>query len=161
MKKVISIIILLLNIQVIISQDKLAGTYSNQIGEKIILKSDNTFEYSWGFSLSSSWNIGTWKIGNKNEILLEIIEIKDTVIIDNKILLVLSNDKISNQITHQESIISSIAGGGQSRSLPPKKLLVRRNKLYSFSQDDEILDEKVQSMLNGNIMAKPWFEKVE
>ena len=140
-------------------QDKLVGTYINEIGEKIILKSDNTFEFYWNFDLAASWNVGRWKIENKNEILLEIIEVKDTVIIDNKILLVLSDDKISNQITQQESVISSIASGGQSRSLPPKRLLVKRNKLYTFSKDDEILDEKVQSILDGNLMVKPWFEK--
>lgn len=161
MNRLSTLIFLLLNFQVIFSQDELAGSYSNQIGEKIILKSDNTFEYYWNFDLSASWNIGNWKIDNKNEILLEIIEVKDTIIMKNEVRLVLSSDKISNRITSLEDISNSLSSGGQSRSLPPKRLLVKRNKLYTFSKDDEIRDEKVQSILDGNLMVKPWFEKTD
>lgn len=61
---------------------------------------------------------------------LKINEIKDTLRTQNKIELVLSIDRKSNEITNIEKVMSLISGGGQSRHLPPKKLLLDNQKLF-------------------------------
>ncbi|WP_396183150.1 hypothetical protein [Flavobacterium sp.] len=159
MKKIILLIVLFLKVQSSFSKEKLIGTYKNEIGEKIILKSDNTFEYYWNFDLASSWSIGICRIESKKNIILEIIEVKDTVIIDESILLVLSNDTISNRISAIDDANNSISGGGQGRSQPPKKLLIKGKKLFTYSQSNKIINRKRKSIVDANMMVKPWFVK--
>lgn len=161
MKKIILLIFIFLNVQSSFSQEKLIGTYKNEIGETIILKSNNTFEYYWNFDLASSWNIGIWRIENKKNIILDIIEVKDTLIIDKSFDLVVSNDTISNQISAKDYATNSLTGGGQGRSQPPKKLLIRGKKLFVYSESNKIIDRKRHSIMDGNEKVKPWFEKKE
>jgi len=159
MKKTILLIALFINVKLSFSQEKLNGTYKNEIGETIILKSNNTFEYYWNFDLVSSWSIGIWRIESKKNIILEVIEVKDTLIFDKSIELVVSNDTISNQISAIDDANNSISGGGQGRNQPPKKLLIKGKKLLTYSQSNKIIDRKRQSIMDGNEMVKPWFEK--
>jgi hypothetical protein len=142
------------------AQEKIIGEYSNEFGEKLILNPDNTFEYSWHFDLASSWNVGTWKLEKGKYLYLTINEIKDTLKTNDKIELVLSDDKYSNEITQQEYVINLISGGGQSRNLPQKKLLFKNNKLYTFSQNGKIQKKKLKSFW-AKALLKPWFEKIE
>lgn len=142
------------------SQHKISGVYQNELGEKLILHPDKTFEYTWGFDLASSWNIGTWDFKKNKYIYLSTVEVKDTLRIDNKIQLVLSPDKISNQISNIEYFASSISGGGQSRSLPPNKLILKDKVLFTFFKSGKIRNKKEKSMMDGNIYSKPWFEKI-
>lgn len=141
------------------AQKKVFGKYKNEFGETLILNSDQTFEYSWRFDLASSWNIGTWEIEKGKYIYLIINEIKDTLKTQNRIELVLSSDKISNAITNQEQAINLISGGGQSRNLPPEKLLIKNQKLFPYSKVGEVKNKKLRSLMNKNTFAKPWFEK--
>lgn len=142
------------------AQIEVCGKYRNELGETLTLNQDNTFEYTWNFDLTSSWNIGTCKIENDKYIYLNITEIKDTLHIENKINFVLSNDKISNEITNQEHVINLISGGGQSRKLPSKKLLIRNGKLYTYTKEGKIQSKKQKSLMIGNAYSKPWFEKM-
>ena len=159
MKKIILLIALFLYVQSSFCQQKLIGTYNNEIGETIILKSDNMFEYYWNFDLGSSWSIEAWRIESKKNIVLEVVEVKDTIILDGNIELVLSNDTISNQISAIDYATNSLTGGGQGRSQPPKKLLIRGEKLFVYSESNNIIDRKRKSIVDANKMVKPWFVK--
>ncbi len=141
------------------SQEKITGLYENDLGEKLILNPDHTFEYTWNFDLAASWNIGTWKIKDKKLIHLTLNEIKDTLRSGNKVELVLSSDKISSKISDFDYALTLISGGGQSRKLPPKKLFLQKNKLYTFSESGKIQKRKLTSMLNPKVKSKPWFQK--
>ncbi|WEK70614.1 MAG: hypothetical protein P0Y62_03455 [Candidatus Chryseobacterium colombiense] len=160
MKKFSVLVILLFNFTVINAQKKIFGKYKNEFGEVLTLNSDKTFEYSWRFDLASSWNIGTWRVEKGKYIHLTTNEIKDTLKNQNKIELVLSNDRKSNKITNEEQAMNSISGGGQSRNLPPKKLLIKNQKLFPYSKSGEIQSKRLQSLMDRNIFSKPWFEKV-
>lgn len=157
--KTFSSIILILFFTTSGIQEDIYGKYKNGLGETLILNSDKTFEYRWKFDLASSWNIGTWKIEGEKYIYLTLNEVKDTLKTENGIELVLSNDKTSNEITNQEHIINLISGGGQSRHLPPKKLRIRKGKLYTYSKEGKIQNKKIKSVMNTNILLKPWFAK--
>lgn len=160
MKHICVLILTLIVFQISTAQENIFGKYSNELGETLILNPDFTFEYSWNFDLASSWNIGTWKIKKNKFIALKIKEIKDSIVTKDNIDIVLSSDKISNEITYQENILNSISGGGQSRHLPPNKLIFKDNKLYTYSESGKIQNKKLQSAMNANKLAKPWFEKV-
>ncbi|WP_139420286.1 hypothetical protein [Chryseobacterium mulctrae] len=142
------------------SQNKISGVYQNELGEKLILYSDKTFEYTWGFDLASSWNIGTWDLKKNKYIYLSTVEVKDTLRLNNKIQLVLSRDRISNQTSNIEYFASSISGGGQSRSLPPNKLILKDKVLFTFFKSGKIRNKREKSMMDANIYSKPWFEKI-
>ena len=148
-----------LSVQYSNAQEKIFGEYNNEFGEKLILKSDHTFEYYWNFDLASSWNIGTWKIERDNHIYLNLNEVKDSLKSENKVEMVLSSDKISNEITNNQYALSSISGGGQSRNLPPEKLFLKDNKLFTLSKSGAIQNKKVKSLMNPKVNSKPWFEK--
>lgn len=152
-------LIFILSIPYFNAQEKIFGEYNNDFGEKLILKSNYTFEYYWNFDLASSWNIGTWEIDGGKNIYLKVNEIKDAVKSDNKIEMVLSSDKISNEITTNEYALNLISGGGQSRKLPPKKLFCKDNKLFTFSKTGKIQNEKIKSLIKPTVNLKPWFEK--
>ena len=139
------------------SQQKIEGVYYNEFGEQLSLKSDYSFEYKYSIDLASSWNIGKWNIIDKKYLILTVIEVKDKIIGKNQY--VLSRDKVSDSITLQNYAIFSISGGGQSRSLPSKKFLIKNGILYPYSKYGILQDTKKQSLMNGNIMGKPWFEK--
>lgn len=148
-------LIFILSVQYFNAQEKILGEYNNEFGEKLILKSDHTFEYYWNFDLASSWNIGTWKIERNNYLYLKLNEIKDTLKSENKVEMVLSSDRISNEITHNEYALNLISGGGQSRNLPPKKLFFKDNKLFTFSETGQIQFRKIKSIMNPMINSKP------
>lgn len=152
-------LIFILSIHYFNAQEKIFGEYNNDFGEKIILKSNYTFEYYWKFDLASSWNIGTWEIEGGKNIYLKVNEIKDTLKSDSKIEMVLSSDKISNEITSNEYALNLISGGGQSRKLSPKKLFFKNNKLFTFSNTEKIQNKKIKSLMNPIVNSKPWFEK--
>ncbi|MFA7617246.1 MAG: hypothetical protein WCY16_11765 [Weeksellaceae bacterium] len=141
------------------AQGNVSEKYLNEFGETLILNSDYTFEYIWKFDLASSWNYGKWEIKNEKYIYLTIIEVMDTLEVNGKIELVLSDDKISNKILNDDYVINILSGGGQSRKLPPKKLLIKNEKLYPFTDKNQIQKKKIKSLLNGNQLLKPWFEK--
>lgn len=142
----------------VFSQHKLEGIYQNDFGETLKLNPDHTFEYKWNFDLASSWNIGTWKSTDNQNIYLTINEIMDTVKEDGKS--VLSEDKISNTITQMDYVLQSITSGGQSRNPPPKKLLIKGKILYPYFNDGKLRDQKEPSPMNGTLKGKPWFERV-
>lgn len=152
-------LIIILSVQYFNAQEKIFGEYKNEFGEKVILNSDHTFEYFWNFDLASSWNIGTWKIEGGKYIYLKLNEIKDTLKSENKVEIVLSSDKISNEINNNEYALNVISGGGQSRNLPPKKLFFKDDKLFTFSKIGKIQNKKIKSLMNPMINSKPWFEK--
>ncbi|MBW8522839.1 hypothetical protein K0U91_15115 [Chryseobacterium chendengshani] len=141
------------------AQEKVYGDYKNEFGERLILKTNHTFEYYWNFDLASSWNVGTWEIKNKRYIYLTINEVQDTLKSGNKVEMVLSPDKISNEIDINHYGLSLISGGGQNRSLPPKKLLVKNKKLFTFSKSGKIQNKKIKSVINAKVNSKPWFKK--
>jgi hypothetical protein len=120
MKEFSLLFLLLFNFTLIDAQNEIFGKYKNEFGEVLTLNSDKTFEYSWRFDLASSWNIGTWSVEKGKYIYLTINEIKDTLKTQNKIELVLSNDRISNKITNEKQIMNSISGGGTKRNYLPK-----------------------------------------
>lgn len=157
--KTLYFLIFILSVQYFDAQKKISGEYKNEFGERLILKSDHTFEYYWNFDLASSWNIGTWEIKNNKYIFLKLNEIKDTLKSKNTVEMVLSADRISNEITNNEHALNLISGGGQSRNLPPKRLLFKDNKLFTFSKTGQIQYRKIKSLVNPMITSKPWFEK--
>ncbi|KQS89801.1 hypothetical protein ASG21_15100 [Chryseobacterium sp. Leaf394] len=142
----------------VFSQHKLEGIYQNDFGETLKLNPDHTFEYKWNFDLASSWNIGTWKSTDNQNIYLTINEIMDTVKEDGKS--VLSEDKISNTITQMDYVLQSITSGGQSRNPPLKKFLIKGKILYPYFKDGKLRDQKEPSPINGTLKGKPWFERV-
>lgn len=91
------------------SQQSVEGTYQNELGETLKLNPDHTFEYEWNFDLASSWNVGTWKLGDDTKVYLIVTEVMDTVKEDGKS--VLSSDKTSNTITQMEFALQSITSG--------------------------------------------------
>lgn len=155
-----SVLVLLVYFTTINGQKKVFGKYHNEFGETLTLNSDKTFDYTWRFDLASSWNTGTWKVKKGKYLYLKINEIKDTLKTQNKIELVLSIDRKSNEATNDQKIINALSGGGQSRHLPPKKLLLDNQKLFPYSKTGELQDKKLQSLMNGNSFSKPWFEKI-
>lgn len=158
--KAFPILIFFLFFKTIQAQEEFLGKYTNGLGETLILKHNNTFEYSWTHDLASSWNIGTWKIENKKYLSLHITEINDTLKVGNNTELVLSSDKISNTITSQDNALAQISGGGQSRNMPPQKLFISGKKLYTFSKEGKLLDKKLPSNVNPTIFTEPWFRKI-
>lgn len=159
MRAFLSLFILIFCFSISKAQEKLFGEYQNNFGETLILNQDKTFEYTWKFDLASSWNVGTWRSENEKNIYLTVNEINDTLKSDNKIRLVLSSDKISNEIKNEEYALTEISGGGQSRKLPPKKLIIGNGNLYSYSGDGKIQNKKLPSVMTANVLSKPWFEK--
>nr|WP_314490434.1 hypothetical protein [uncultured Chryseobacterium sp.] len=141
------------------AQNKMYGEYTNGLGEKLILKPDHTFEYYWNFDLASSWNIGTWKVENNKHLLLKVNEVKDTVRSDNKTEQVLSSDQLSNEITDTENILNLISGGGQSRKHIPYRLMIKKNKLFPFSDSGKVKNKKVKSLMNSEMMMEQWLKK--
>ncbi len=141
------------------AQNKIYGEYTNGFGEKLILKPDLTFEYYWNFDLASSWNIGTWKVEKNKYLFLRVNEVKDTLRSNNKITLVLSSDPLSNEITDTENVLNLISVGGQSRMKFPYRLMIKKNKLFSFSDNGKVKNKKVKSLMNSEMKLEPWFEK--
>jgi hypothetical protein len=131
MRKTFYLFFFLLSIS-LFSQNKIPGVYQNELGEKLVLHPDKTFEYTWGFDLASSWNIGTWELRKNKYIYLSNIQY----------------------------VTSSISGGGQRRSLPPKKLILKDKELFTFFKSGKIRNKKEKSIMNANIYSKPWFEKI-
>lgn len=144
----------------VFGQKNIISTYQNEFGSEITFKDDNTFEYKWKFDLASSWNVGTWRIEKQKFIILIVHEIMDTLKVNDSYKLVLSDDKISNEINNESHVIHLISGGGQSRKFPPKKLLIKNDKLYTYSKNNRIQRRKLKSIMNGNRYMKPWFEKL-
>ena len=64
------------------NQSKILGTYANNFGDAIEIRSDSTFMYKYEFDLISSWSIGKWKTDN-DTIFFEIKSIMDTLRIRN------------------------------------------------------------------------------
>lgn len=95
---------------------------------------------------------------DKKYIFLEVSEVYDEIKDDAKS--VISADKISNPITETEFALQSISSGGQSRKLPPEKLLLKKGLLFTYSKEGTIYDKKQQSMVNGNIFSRPWYKKI-
>jgi len=155
----LSFLILLLYFTATNAQEKVCGKYKNEFGEVLVLNPDKTFEYSWKFDLASSWNTGTWIIKNKEYVYLRINEIKDTLKTNNKIELVLSDNEVSNEIEQEKKVMNLISGGGQSRKLPPEKLLIKNHKLFPYSKTGKVQNKKLQSPMNRSTFLKPWFEK--
>lgn len=143
------------------AQEKIVGIYQNELGECLVLNSDNTFEYTWKLDLSSSWNVGTWQIKEDKFIYLKINEIKDTLIVKDELKMVLSYDKISNTILHNEYITNIVSSGGQSRKLPPNRLLFKDGIIYTYSKKDKIQNKKTKGLIDKSVLVKPWFEKKE
>ena len=141
-------------------QNFVAGKYENDFGETLILKPDSTFKYIWKFDLASSWNIGTWKINDKNEIKLFKKEIFDTIKDNDKIELVLSTSEFSQTTTSKKFALNSISGGGQSRKLIPENLIFKNGKIFTFSSSGKIQNKKISTSLNSKQKSKPWFEKI-
>lgn len=154
------ILIFFLFFKMIQAQEEFLGKYTNGLGETLILKHNNAFEYSWNNDLASSWNIGNWKIENEKYLSLTVTEVRDTLKVENNKELVLSSDKISNTITNQDYTLAQISGGGQSRNIPPQKLFISGKKLYKFSKEGKLLDKKIPSTLNANLFTEPWFRKI-
>ncbi len=144
-------------------QKKLSGKYSNHFGEKIELKSDSTFIYNWNLDLASSWSNGKWKVEN-NTIFLNVIPIMDTlkIVNDNRYSdsLILSSDQKANLIKKEETFINALAGGGQNRQKPPKKLYIRNGKLFRLTDKNEI-DNKKHKQLSTDKKFKTFFYKTD
>ena len=144
-------------------QKKLDGKYSNHFGEKIELKSDSTFLYSWNFDLASSWSTGKWKLDN-NTIFLNVIPIMDTlkIVNNNKYSdsLILSSDQKGSLIKKEETLIKALSGGGKNRQKPPKKLYFRNGNLFRLTDNNEI-DNKKYKQLSTDKKFKTFFYKTD
>lgn len=158
MKNILLTLLLIINSFILFAQQDLSGVYKNEFGEKIKLNSNHTFEYTLRFDLLYSWNNGKWKIEKGKYLILEIIEIRDSLRNGKEIRLVLSSDTISNEITDNENASNFLVSGGQSKSLPPKKFKIVNNKLFPYSKDNKIQNKRVKSMLSFKY-RKPWFIK--
>ncbi|MBB2147240.1 hypothetical protein GM921_17195 [Pedobacter sp. LMG 31464] len=158
MKNLLLTLLLITNSLALFAQADLSGIYKDEFGGQIKLRPNHTFEYTWGFDLSSSWNNGTWKVENEKYLILEVVEIRDSIRNGNEIKFVLSSDTISNEISSYENAINSLPSSGQSRSLPPKKLKISNSKLFPYTKNNKIQNKKLKSILS-NQYRKPWFVK--
>ena len=156
-------IILLMISTLALGQEEIHGNYSNRFGEKIELKSDSTFVYTWRFDLASSWSKGNWSIEN-DTIYLDPIPIMDTLrTVKNNIKsdsLVLSSDQKGNRTTAGETLANALSGGGQNRKEPPQRLYFKNGRLYRITDNDEIDDKKHQQMSPGK-KYKSYFYKTD
>jgi hypothetical protein len=127
--------------------NRLIGKYADYSGDKIELKGDSTFYYSWRFDLMSSWSKGTWNIKN-DTIYFKTIPVYDTIrykrqngdIIDS---LVLSDDSTPKLIVKTKDI-ESFSSGGQSYHPCPFKLFYKHEKLFTLKKNGKLLRRKIR-----------------
>lgn len=138
--------------EVIESKNKLiSGTYYNRFSEKIELKTDTTFIYTFSFDTASSWTLGKWHIENdtvylETTLVMDTLQIRDS---NNSILrdsLVLSIDQSVDRIESNDLLLSLLASGGQNKVKPPVKLYVQEEKLYHILEDGSIDTRKLKPL---------------
>jgi len=140
----------------------ISGRYYNYFGCKLELLNDSSYSFSYHFDLSGSWSIGKWTI-NRDTLLLTNTPIYDTLIVVDTIWtsqtpkiygirdkeeLVLSSDDKSGRISIIEAATNSISGGGQNRLMPPKKLIIKKGKLYQLDKKGRLDRKKVERILS-------------
>ena len=164
MKTITLIITILLSIQAK-AQNEIIGEYSNHFGEKIILKTDSTFEFKWHFDLAGSWTIGKWKY-EKGTIILEPTYIYDTLIVKDadenfvKDSLVFSIDSNSNKISQVDYALNLLSSGGQNKVPPPIKLFYKKNKLIVIGENGKLIKKKVRGFWTKK-KYRPWYIKIK
>jgi hypothetical protein len=143
------------------AQDKILGHYRDYFGSSLQLNADSTFKYTWHFDLSASWTKGTWTV-KKDTVYFRIVPTYDTISsIDNKNTaidkLILSDDEISERLTHQQWIGRGLSSGGQNKMPYPEKLFYKKERLYG------VKDGRLYKKKNRGIWSKkyfpPWFFK--
>jgi hypothetical protein len=140
------------------AQNKFVGKYRDFFASTVVVNSDSTFKYEFHFDLESSWTKGTWT-ANKDTIYFQMIPVFDTLkyVDANGIShdsLILSRDENAGQVAIGVSQL--LSSGGQERHPCPKKLYLRRNKLYYIRPDGKLVTQKFSW---GNKKLAPWFIK--
>jgi hypothetical protein len=112
------------------------GSYAGHYGEKLEIRQDSTFYYSWSFDMTFSWTRGFWKVDN-DTLLLNIDVVWDTVFISGKDKLVLSFDSLASR-ENKATYYDTLRSYGQSLDRYPKKLFLKKDRLYRISQTGNI-----------------------
>jgi len=155
------LILCLININSIsYCQTSLRGKYSDHFGYSLELKEDGSYEFNYRFDLASGWAIGTWT-KNGNIINLTPKPVMDTlsrtVAPDS---LVLSLDMVSERIFIEQFAIDQISSGGQLPDYAPKKLLYKKDRLYTFDKKGKVKRNKVRGLFTRK-KFDPWYFKTE
>ena len=137
------------------AQSKVVGRYRDYFGNRIELKTDNSFKYNWNFDMAASWTKGTWTLIN-DTIYFRMIPIFDTLSRSNGSnlavdTLILSDDEFAQRITEMQSLGAALSSGGQNRQTYPAKLLFKKERLYKI-QDGKLLIKKQK----GFWSSKKW-----
>lgn len=119
--------------------------------------------FTWRFDLASSWNEGTWKRVN-NVLSLTVVPVYDTLIrqdANGKISkeLVISINRVSEVKDEQGYSLDQITGGGQSRVLPPIKLLIKKDQLRLLRESGKT-DRKKRKPIWGKKKFRGYFRLI-
>ena len=157
----LQIIIFLLFFWGVFQTEKVEGKYHDNFGSTLILNSDSTFVYTWGFHTSYLWSKGKWK-KKKNEITLIVIPIYDTIrVTGHKDSLRLSCNEKPNLISAKsyEDILYPKCYGEQTVNIF-KKLHHKKKKLFELDNKGRLITKKRKGY-RGNVQYDPWFTKTE
>lgn len=162
--KLVTVFVIVLVQTACFGQVSIIGTHKSYFGEKLELKSDHTFHYTWRFDMASSWTTGEWTVSNDTLYLTPIL-VFDTLKVLNAAnvvqdTLVLSSDVIASRIGKKEFIYASISSGWQHRKKPPVRLYIENGKLFTVLANGQ-LDRRKRKPVWGNIRYQTYFEKVQ
>jgi hypothetical protein len=143
----------------LLAQDKRIGRYRDYFGNRIELKPDSTFKYTWHFDLQSSWTKGTWTVV-KDTVFLYMVPVFDTLHYTNRNnlsvdTLILSPDEKPERISAIDN--SVLLSYGQNYRVYPDKLFSRKEKLYKIRNGS--LVKKKQKGIRTSKMWNPWYFK--
>ena len=143
---------------------KLIGQYHDYFGNRIEIKGDSTFNYSWHFDMVRSWSKGTWAIKN-DTIYFKTILIYDTLrykkengqIVDS---LIVANDEKPKIITIPP-INTIFSSGGQNRQPCPDKLYYKNEKLFKITKEGKLVKKKIKGFWTKKKWHPWYFKQIE
>ncbi|MBE9584538.1 hypothetical protein IM792_08775 [Mucilaginibacter sp. JRF] len=122
------------------THDKYVGNYSDESGQSITLRGDNTFGYSSQVHGSKSWAIGTWKTVSDTVYLNQTI-IYDTVKTSASEYYLIESNDTKRDVILKEHLGMTALGSNQITSKLPA-LYFKRGRLYIVAVDGRLIKPK-------------------
>ena len=145
-----------------VEKDHLIGKYQDYFGDRIEIKADSTFRYSWQFDLAASWSKGIWKIKN-DTVYFKTIPVYDTLryknnqgkFVDSLVL----SDLEKPKLIFTPNIDEMLSSGGQNREQCPLKLFLKDERLYGITEYGKLVTKKVRGFWDPSKKWDPWYFK--
>ena len=136
------------------SQNSFYGTYSNSYNE-ITFYEDSTFYHEYRFDLFYNVSRGTWSADSKGEIIyLKVtFPVFDTLFLNGKDTLVISNNEIPQRINYETYIAStSKVGRHYYFEFPPSKLRFKKGRLFAYNNNEKLI-KKQKDIFTGSYFS--------